>query len=414
MTLAGLRGALHLVPVATPVASPDGSLFQVVHAGHAFPLSVVSACSGINGVVGFLLIGAAFGAVVEGPVIRKALWLVGGMVVSWAVNVGRLVFIFWAGRTWGEHVAIDILHPFVGLVTFALGIVLMLVFLRPMGLGIARWGPPSGSGDTSAQTVRRSSVAVPKVYAAIAVVLVSATVLGLADSGLRVFNVVATAAGEAKLLPYKVGQATPAGWRARLTTEFDWARPLFGDDSTWNRYALVPSGGGGDLPEQFPVTADVINTGDLQSFSAYGIEACYQFHGFTLRDVAQVDLGGGITGQTLSYSTAADRDSWSIVYWIVPVRAGTATRYERVVLYVLDGRGSAPFRLPERLADVKNLAGTLGTQGGDAHLLAAREFLAAFARELIHRQASPTHGHVLADAKPPEVERAGAGRGHAP
>ena len=50
-------GALHLIVnvlgVAKKIPGSDGTLFQVTHAGKAFPLSVVSACSGVDGVVGF-------------------------------------------------------------------------------------------------------------------------------------------------------------------------------------------------------------------------------------------------------------------------------------------------------------------------------------------------------------------------
>ena len=42
------------------------------------------------------------------------------------------------------------------------------------------------------------------------------------------------------------------------------------------------------LPSSSPVTADVVSTSNLRSFSAYGIEACYRFHGYKLRDVASI------------------------------------------------------------------------------------------------------------------------------
>ncbi len=78
---------------------------------------------------------------------------------------------------------------------------------------------------------------------------------------------------------------------------------------------------GGNLHTNVPVVADVINTPDLSTFSAYGVENCYQFHGYALADVAQVGLPGGITGQAMSY-TSQQFGSWSIVYWIVPVKMG--------------------------------------------------------------------------------------------
>ena len=43
------------------------------------------------------------------------------------MNVGRILFIFFAGNLWGESVAVDGLHPYLGLVTFNLGVVVMLL-----------------------------------------------------------------------------------------------------------------------------------------------------------------------------------------------------------------------------------------------------------------------------------------------
>ncbi len=102
-TLGGLKLVLKVVHVATPQPSANGSLFQVAHAGRSFPISVVSACSGVNGMVGFLLVGVAFGAVVRGPRIRKALWLTAGLALLWLINLGRILFIFWAGKVWGSQ-----------------------------------------------------------------------------------------------------------------------------------------------------------------------------------------------------------------------------------------------------------------------------------------------------------------------
>ena len=119
---------------------------------------------------------------------------------------------------------------------------------------------------------------------------------------------------------------------------------------------------GGNLHAYVPVIADVINTPDLSTFSAYGIENCYQFHGYTLADVAQVSLPGGIAGQAMSY-TSQQFGSWSIVYWIVPVKMGTSTNYERVVLYVQNsGNGTIVPGLTSN--GVRNLSGSLEHPGG--------------------------------------------------
>jgi exosortase/archaeosortase family protein len=383
-TLAGIREIVKLVPVAKAVSSPDGTLFVVVHHGVSFPLSVVSACSGVNSVVGFLLIGSAFAAVVHGPLVRKVLWLVGGMLLLWAINLGRITFIFWAGKTWGEHVAIDILHPFIGLVTFSLGVLFLVLLIQPLGMHLGT-APPIGSHSIRPRrgSETKSLPAVPKVYVAVIVVAVVAIVLGIANVGLKTYNLVADASGQPKLAAYVSSPVGPVGWQARRIDVFNWAKPLFGDASIWDRYMLTATVGG-DLHTSVPVIADVIDTPELDTFAAYGVEACYQFHGYSLRDVADVNVGGGIHGQAMSYTSQA-YGSWSIVYWIVPVKLGAQTTYERVVLYVQNDKRGVVVPATVKMSGIKDVAGSLGPS--DRALIRNRAFLVAFARELIKAQA---------------------------
>ena len=398
-TLFGIREIVKVIPVATSVTSPDGTLFVVNHHGATFPLSVVSACSGVNSVVGFLLIGSAFAAVVHGPIVRKVLWLMGGMLLLWGINLGRITFIFWAGKMWGEHVAIDILHPFVGLVTFSLGVLVMVAAIRPLGMHLGAPAQAPLAAATPPVARSRMSVAVPKVYAAIVVVTVAAVVLGLCNVGLKTYNLVADASGEPKLAAYVTDPVAPTGWDAHREAIFNWAKPLFGDESVWDRYVLNATRGG-DLHTTVPVVADVIMTPDLESFAAYGVEACYQFHGYSLRDVAEVNVGGGITGQAMSY-TSQTYGSWSIVYWIIPVRFGAQTTYERVVLYVQNTRHGVVVPATRSMSGITDVAGTLGPS--DMRLVQNRAFLVAFARELIqvearHSLPGPAPGSVGAQA----------------
>ena len=78
----------------------------------------------------------------------------------------------------------------------------------------------------------------------------------------------------------------------------------------------------GGLHTSSPIVADVISTSDLSSFSAYGIEACYGFHGYRLKDVERVDLGG-VVANVVSYTNTKTRSDWTNVYWIWPVREKT-------------------------------------------------------------------------------------------
>jgi exosortase/archaeosortase family protein len=404
-TLAALKDVLHVVPVGTPIGGTSNSVFQIVHNGKPFPISVVSACSGVNGMVGFLLVGAAFIATVTGPRLLKSLWLLGGLFLLWAINLGRLVLIFWAGTTFGESFALKVLHPFVGLLTFNLGIVLMILVLRPLGLRFAmpirsrrkRENEPAGdspeSGGPSLPFGGPGGLAVPRVFGAIAVVVVVGGVLGFTNSQFRAYDLVATATGEPKLASYLTNPAAPLGWRPVRTAEFDWAKAYFGQSSQWLRYTYLPQPlAGGDLFSSVPVTADVINTSDLQSFSAYGVEACYRFHGYSLRDLARVDLGAGISGEALSYSSK--RGDWTIVYWIWPVKDGTHTHYERVILYMINTAG-ASLKTPPAVG-VKGVSGALsGTSKVEKQLLSVRSFLVNFAREVVRGQTKIVPGSRL-------------------
>jgi exosortase/archaeosortase family protein len=407
-TLYAIREIIRVVPVAKSISSPDGPLFVVTHHGQSFPLSIVSACSGVNSVVGFLLIGSAFGAVVRGPMVRKVLWLAGGMLLLWAINLGRITFIFWAGKTWGERVAIGVLHPFIGLLTFSLGVALMVLLIRPLGMHLGMEAPGPALPPVEPQvraTTTRAGFAVPKLYAAIIVVTVAAVVLGISNFGLKTFNLVADASGQPKLEAYIASPSAPVGWRSIRVATYDWAKPLFGDTSVWDRYMLHATEGG-DLHTTVPVIADVIMTPDLASFSAYGVEACYQFHGYSLQDVARVDIGGGITGQSISY-TSQQYGSWSIVYWIIPVKLGTSTTYQRTVLYVQNAGPGVVVPATAKTAGIYNVAGSLGSS--DLPLVRNRAFLVAFAREMINAetgqstQSSPAKGATVgtATAAPP-------------
>ena len=122
----------------------------------------------------------------------------------------------------------------------------------------------------------------PKVYLAVVAVVVAALVIGVSNVGLGTYNLVAGVTGEAKLTAFIQGPVAPHGWSAQYETTYGWAKPLFGDTSIWNRY-LLRSDGSNSLRTNASVVADVINTPDLSSFSAFGVENCYAFHGYTLQ-----------------------------------------------------------------------------------------------------------------------------------
>ena len=165
LTVAGLEEAVKVIPVAHALPGiANTGLFEVNHHGQVFPVSVVTACSGVDGMVGFFLVGAGFATLVAGPIVRKLLWLAMGLALLWINNLLRLLFIFWVGQHYGEHLAIGILHPMAGLVIFCFGVLLMLVLLKPFGLSLVHFDRPKTTGVGPIPTPPPVAAAAPKPY----------------------------------------------------------------------------------------------------------------------------------------------------------------------------------------------------------------------------------------------------------
>ncbi|MGZ6911579.1 MAG: exosortase/archaeosortase family protein [Acidimicrobiia bacterium] len=409
VTLFGVNagnGALHIARI---VPGSDGSLFYVGTGPERFQLSVASACSGVNGMVGFLLVSIAFASIVTGSRWRKTLWLLAGLVCLWVMNVGRILLIFFAGNLWGERAAIDGLHPYLGLVTFNLGIVIMILAMGRFGLSFRTIAPRAAVAAPGSDPARgaadrpRARPAVPRVAVALVVVSLFGVVLGMVNSGFRSYDLVAGDLGAPRLVSFLGHPASISGWHSRRVATYAWSRRFFGDDSEWFRYAYSWNGTGrAPFSSSAPVVADVISTSDLESFSTYGIEACYTFHGFTLQDSRQVDLGGGVVGSVLSYWNASTRSDWTNVYWYWPVKARTGTRYERVNLMLTNSADAhARVRAPDpsfsrRLGlDVADAArGASRSDRAHRQMRRTQTFLVSYAHSLVMRQAADSRPAV--------------------
>jgi exosortase len=402
-TVAAVRLGLHAIPVAHSLPG-DGTLFAIDHGKQTFPVSIASACSGVNGVVGYGLVAVALLAILKGSLVRKLAWLVVGLAVVWLLNVARILAIFAAGHQWGERVAIDALHPYLGLVTFSLSVVVMLAILGRFGLelgpGVVKRGPPGGS-DGGIPAKPATKPAVPRTRLAVAVVVGVALFSGIINTSLRSFDLVADSVGSPRLAPFLTHPSRPDGWLVYKVAQFDWARQFFGSDSTWWRYDYHWDGKSPSLfHTRSTVVADVISTSDLSSFSSYGIEACYNFHGYSLNAVNTVDLGG-IVAHVVAYKNEF-HNQWINVYWINPVKTPSGTRYERVNLMLInDSHSNTSARVPSPSIarslgiDIENaLTGASSSAG--PKLTHTRAFLAAFAADLIHHQVPAARARAVA------------------
>jgi exosortase/archaeosortase family protein len=403
-TLVGVRAGLHLMPgIAKPLPG-DGSLFQIQHGADGFPVGVASACSGVNGLVGYALVGGAFLFELTGRWWRRALWLAAGLALVWVLNVARILGIFAAGRFWGESFAIDALHPVLGLILFNVAVITMLCVMGWFGLS---FGEINGAGDAAAESAEPAGSdgsgeppapvrppVVARTRLAVAVVLVVGLCCGFANADLRSYDLVANLDGSPRLTAYQDVQGHALGWRARKIADFGWGKQFFGKESSWLRYDMAWDGMTKTKFEtRTHVTVDVVSTPDANKFQTYGIESCYQFHGYRLRSERSVDLGG-VTAKVLSWSSSTLDSTWTTVYWMWPVKSRSAgTRYERVVMMLNDG---ADVRLAAAVPGhgaarstalaVSDKLGGAEARAVDRRLAKIQDFLLALAADTIKRQ----------------------------
>ena len=328
LSIAAATAIAPLNPAAVPGADPG--MFIVQHAERPFAVLVGAACAGVNSMVGFLIIGLALSYVVHGSTWRKIVWLVDGLVLVWLFNLLRIEAIFTAGAMFGRGAAYEVLHPVAGLIVFNIAILVMLLLVPVFGLS---WRAADSPPDPTALTaprgvrdIRRAGIFTLAVVVAFAVV----------NAGYARFDSVLGDLVEPRIEAFRMEAVKIDGWRARHLANYTHGQPFFGERSTWDRYVLTAAVDAADY-SSVPVYLDVITTDDYNTLAAYGIEACYNFHGYDIASVAPVDLGAGVTGEVLSYTRRKSATDWTTLYWEWPYKADTGTRFARVVMLVPDG-----------------------------------------------------------------------------
>ena len=327
-----------ILPFAS-VAPGDPTLFFVGSGPSAFAVSIGSACSGVNGLVGYLLLGGVLADLGQGSRRRRLTWLAVGLVLVWVLNVVRIMAILAAGAAWGQAAALDVLHPYAGLVLFDVVLFAMLAVAPRFGVHLAL---PVRRPDTA--------LAIPspvrKVRVALAVGVACAVAIGLSDGALARYSAVAGELGNARIAPLNALNSTLPGWQAQYVAAYPQAQQFFGTAATWNR-VLYSADSTAPLRSSVPIYLDVINTTDPGTLAAYGLDACYQFHGYRIDGTYSVDVGSGVTGQVIDYHNTAQGTDWSALWWEWPYTDGTGTYFERVVIFVTGGpdatySGAAP------------------------------------------------------------------------
>ena len=383
LTASAVSFVVKFIPVATAVGV-DGITFNVPYpgaeGGGGFLVQVASACSGANGLLGFLLVASAFALVVKGTRTAKLTWLAVGFGLVWVFNVIRIMAILAVGRFFGETASIDVLHPVAGLVTFNIAVLIMVLNAQRFGLTLPTFRGPSRT--------RAALSAVPFARWSLVGIVLLASVGAVFNRNLVDYDPISSSVGSPRVGQFAQVSLRPEGFNGEAVGSFQNGKRFFGEDSTWIRYQY--SGLGTDtLGSEVPVLADVINTGNLQAFSDFGIEACYRFHGYSTEGIKRVDLGNGVVGTVMNWADP-DALAWTTVYWVWAVRSGDEVRYERVVLLLNDSNDARVASPPLEESVARQLGiradeavrGNAGTEVTERQS-ELRSFLVQFARTVI-------------------------------
>jgi exosortase/archaeosortase family protein len=370
---AGIVGALTTVlPVARPAVG-DGTLFLVGSGDGFFGVSIGTACAGVNSFVGFLLLGVGTLSIVRGPIVRRLAWLLVGLAITIGLNVARIMAILAVGHTWGQDAALNVLHPVAGLIVFNLGVLVMLILAPRFGLRFAhRSVPPT---DASVSPAPKATI---RLLPALAATLAIAMVFGVTNAAFSRYEAISSGLTDARLAKLDVDVAHVPGWIASAMGDLRQARQYFGDAATWERAAYRPTADA-TITADRAVYVDVLTTDDSGTFAAYGLEACYAFHGYTISSVAQVDIGAGVQAEVIDYTNTRNGIAWSALWWEWPYATEEGeTHYQRIVVFMADG----PQSTYEGLADLE-----IATQ--DARFAETDRFLASLGQAIVASQLSP-------------------------
>ena len=362
LTSGALRLVLHGLPLASTVDAPGDLRLSVAGPSGSFEVVVASACSGLTGIAGTLLVGLAAQYVLHGSARARVQWLSTAVVLAWVLNLVRILLLLAVGRLLGEQVALDVVHPVAGLLLLNASFAVLLLAAPRFGLRFGLASPvPADTPLTDPAPVgeRMGRASLLRRGAALAV---AAGVLGTLNTVLPATSGAYDAA-EPAATAFSDAPLAPPGYATGPAQAQPWSRVYFGARSDWTRYRLTPTG-----RQPAPsVWVDSVTTDDWAALRAHPLLDCYRFHGFSLSRVSRTVLAAGVLADEVVHRRP-DGATWHVLSWEWPVRSpdGGPMRHERVVLLASSQRTDlAP--APEATDD---RAGTPGT--GLRALLASR------------------------------------------
>ena len=336
-TNSALATVVQHFPLGVTLGASPGILMVHQASGPAITVSVGTACSGADSVLGFLLIGGALLTAVRGGAMRKISWMVVGLALTFVVNVLRLLSILGLASAGHPDLALGGYHAVIGLILFTIVVAVMMRLLPLFGLHPREDVVGTVTGAPAVQT-RRLPLSTRRRRLVVSAMAVVAVVVGLTDHGLAPYAAFEDGTGSPSVLPFSSASA-PAGYRVDQQADYPWAKQYFGANSSFTRYLVVgaPTTRSGTATELAAgsgtvVYADVVRTDDRGSLDAYNLQNCFLFHNYNISTSQRVDVGNSVTALLLNYRDPATQARWATVSWAWPVNDRGDTYYERIAL----------------------------------------------------------------------------------
>jgi exosortase/archaeosortase family protein len=336
-TNSSLAKVVQHLPLGVSLTGAPGILSVQQGSGVPLIVSVGSACSGADSVLGFLLIGGAILTAVGGRKSMKLLWMVVGLALTFLFNVLRLTSILALASAGHPGLALGGYHAVIGLVLFTVVIAVMMWLLPVFRLHLR--APVTAAMRSRTVSAATAALRSPRRRRlTIAVMAALAVLVGVANHGLAPFAAFQDGTGSPTVRPFSTSSG-PAGWTVTYQAEYPWATQYFGTNSTFTRFIVSAGspGGHGILATTSALTtslvyADVVRTDDRGSLDAYNLQNCFRFHNYNIATSERIDVGNGVTALLLNYDDPSTKARWATVSWAWPVDYRGTTYYERVAL----------------------------------------------------------------------------------
>ena len=320
--------------------------------GSGFDINVGASSAGGADVLGFLIVGGAVLLLVSGPLRGRLLWFGTGLVLTFILNVDRILSVALLAKAGHPAFAVGGFAQLIGLLLLAASVTLM-VWLLP-SFGLSRPGDPAGgnrretsnaapSSGSGAWRMDLSSKRRTRVVQ-LAMVALALGVFAAADQSLALYAGFDNGRGVPIASAMTSGTSVPRGWHLSLVATDSWAKQYFGHGSTFTTYTLKHTG-----PSRAHATlsAEVITTPNSGTLQTYTMENSFLFREYDIVTTENVALGHGVTGLLLNYADT-QHARWASLSWDWPISVSGTTAYERIVLSspLVPNAGSAPNARP--------------------------------------------------------------------